>query len=347
METNVNSGNVKHHSGMIRVFMWLAVGAIGLASGSAHASNRWGEDYFPKVSLVTQNGEVVRFYDDLLKDKAVVINLIYTNCKDRCPLETARLRQVQRLLGDRVGTDIFFYSISIDPDHDTAEVLKAYADRFDTGPGWLFLTGSEDDIRLISKKLGLSSVNDSADRDGHLPSLMIGEASTGQWMRLSAVDDPRFLATKISTFLTGWNNSEATGKSYSAARPIQGLDAGGYLFRTRCSACHTVGHGDGLGPDLLGVTRVRDRAWLARFIKTPEVMLAEKDPVAMELLTKFRGVRMPNLRLGDEDVETLIRYLETQTLAREDVKKENAAASLTGPGQRPARVEGSRQERQE
>ncbi|PTR14175.1 protein SCO1/2 [Nitrosospira sp. Nsp2] len=327
--------------------MWLGAGTVLLAAGTAGASSRWGEDYFPNVPLITQNGEVIRFYDDLLKDKAVVINLIYTNCKDRCPLETARLGQVKRLLGDRVGTDIFFYSISIDPEHDTAEVLKAYADSFGAGPGWLFLTGNEADIKLISKKLGLSSINDSADRDGHLPSLMIGEASTGQWMRLSAVDDPRFLATKISTFLSDWNNSQGTGKSYSAARPIQGLDAGSYLFRTRCSACHTVGQGDGLGPDLLGVARVRDRAWLARFIKTPEEMLAEKDPIAMELFIRYRGVRMPNLRLGDGDVETLIQYLETQTVAHESGERENAAASSMKSLKRPPRVERPRPERGE
>jgi protein SCO1/2 len=340
METDVHTAQVKYHSGMIRLLVWISAGVVLLASGSAYAGSRWGADYFPNVPLITQNGEVAHFYDDLLKDKAVVINLVYTNCKDRCPLETARLGQVKRLLGDRVGRDIFFYSISIDPEHDTAEVLKDYADRFDAGPGWLFLTGNQDDIRLISKKMGLSSINDSADRDGHLPTLMIGEASTGQWMRLSAVDDPRFLATKISTFLMGWNNLPVTGKSYSAARPVEGLDAGSYLFRTRCSACHTIGRGDGIGPDLLGVTRVRDRAWLGRFIKRPEEMLAEKDPIAMELFARYKKVRMPNLRLGDSDVDTLIRYLEAQTVAQEGVERENAVASPLVSGGRPPRFEG-------
>src|SRR5215467_13370433 len=80
---------------------------------------RWGPDYFPNVPLTTQDGDTVRFYDDLLKGKAVAINLMYTSCKDECPLETARLVQLQRVLGDRVGKDLFLYSISIDPRHDT------------------------------------------------------------------------------------------------------------------------------------------------------------------------------------------------------------------------------------
>src|SRR5256885_6799647 len=89
--------------------------AAATCVGPAFAQNRWGADYFPNVLLTTQDGTAVRFYDDLLKGKAVAINLIYTSCTDECPLETARLVQVQRLLGERVGKDVFFYSISIDP----------------------------------------------------------------------------------------------------------------------------------------------------------------------------------------------------------------------------------------
>src|SRR5215470_5083013 len=168
-------------------------------------SKRWGAEYFPNVSLTTQDGTTVRFYDDLLKGKAVVINLIYTHCEDMCPLETARLVQVQRLLGDRVGKDLFFYSISIDPEHDAPPVLKAYAEKFHVGPGWLFLTGKKDDITLVAKKLGLSSRNDVLSQDGHGATLMIGDEAGGQWMRNSSVDDPRFLSTTITNFM-GWED---------------------------------------------------------------------------------------------------------------------------------------------
>src|SRR5712692_238002 len=115
----------------------------------------WGANYFPNVMLTTQDGKTVRFYDDLIKDKVVAVNLIYTTCKYNCPLETARLAQVQRMLGDRVGKDIFFYSITIDPKQDTPPALKAYAEKYHAGPGWLFLTGKQEDIDLISKRLGL------------------------------------------------------------------------------------------------------------------------------------------------------------------------------------------------
>ncbi len=98
-----------------------------IAAAPVAAENRWGANYFPNVVLTTQDGTKVHFYDDVLKGKSVVIDLIYTECVDACPLETARLVQVQKILGDRVGKDIFFYSISIDPKHDTPKVLKEYA----------------------------------------------------------------------------------------------------------------------------------------------------------------------------------------------------------------------------
>src|SRR5262245_39960646 len=62
-----------------------------------------GANYFPNVPLITQHGAIVHFYDDLLTGKAVAINVIYTSCKDECPLETARLVQVQRLPHHRTG----------------------------------------------------------------------------------------------------------------------------------------------------------------------------------------------------------------------------------------------------
>lgn len=287
--------------------------AVALCAGSAFADLRWGAGYFPNVPLVTHEGATVRFYDDLLKGKAVAINVIYTTCHDVCPLETARLLQVQRLMGDRMGKDVFFYSISIDPTRDTPQALKAYAEKFHVGPGWLFLTGREDNIRLVVQKLGLSRERDAANPDGHSPSLMIGNEPTGQWMRNSAVDNPRFLAATLSNFLGRWSG-RGPEKSYAEANRLPGLDAGQYLFRTRCAACHTFGQGDGLGPDLLGVTGRRDRAWLARWLADPPRMLAERDPVAAELLARYGNVPMPNLRLGQDDIAALMEYMEARSV---------------------------------
>jgi protein SCO1/2 len=285
---------------------------VGHAAGGANS--HWGANYFPNIALTTHDGKTVHFYDDLVKGKTVAIDLIYTHCKDSCPLETARLAQVQKMLGDRVGKDIFFYSISIDPKQDTPEVLRAYAEKFHAGPGWLFLTGKKEDIELLSKKLGLYTEPDPSNRDGHTPSLLIGNEPTGQWMRNSALDNPRFLAVMIGDFLDSWTKRSApAGKSYAEVRPLNITDKGQYLFATRCAACHTIGHGDKIGPDLLGVTNVRDRAWLTRFINMPDTVLAEGDPIAQALYKKYNEVQMPNVHMTGPDVDSVVDYLDTQT----------------------------------
>src|SRR6478609_8890886 len=297
----------------LTAIFYLAAGPTPAAADNA----RWGAGYFPNVVLTTQDGVKVHFYDDVLKGKSVVIDLIYTTCQDACPLETARLAQVQKMLGDRVGKDIFFYSISIDPTHDTPRVLKAYREKYHIGPGWTFLTGKKADIDLISKKLGLYSEPDPNDRDGHTPSVLIGNEPSGQWMRNSATDNARFLANMIGNWLSNWGQ----------AAPIDISDNGRYTFTTHCAACHTIGHGDKIGPDLLGVTAVRDHAWLEKFIATPEKLIAAKDPIAVALYKKYNGVNMPNLRLTDAELKNLIDFLSRQSAEHD---KDTASAEKAG-----------------
>jgi protein SCO1 len=293
---------------LLLVLLFFALAWVRIAS----ASTRWGANYFPNVPLTTQDGKTVHLYDDLLKGKMVVLNLIYTHCLDSCPLETARLAEVQRLLGDRVGKDIFFYSISIDPENDTPAALKAYAEKFHAGPGWLFLTGKKADIDLVAHKLGLY-YDPGLNRDGHTVDLMIGNEPTGQWTRNSATDNPRFLATNITTLIDGWNShNAATQKSYADAAPLKVTDKGQYLFATRCAACHTIGHGVKIGPDLAGITNTRDRSWLLHMIQKPDEMLAERDPLAIALFKQYKEIQMPNTRLGPDDTEFIVRYLEAQ-----------------------------------
>lgn len=279
---------------------------LSLAAASAQAGQS-GPEYFGNAVFTTQDGKEVRFYDDVLANKNVVVNLIYTRCTASCPLETAKLAQVQRLLGDRMGKDIFFYSISIDPKHDTPEVLKAYAAKFHAGKGWTFLHGSIDDVKLVSKKLGLSSLTDASTRDGHQPSLMIGNDARGEWMRNSAVDNPRFLALTILHFFYGYG--AATPASYTMAKPIQ-AGRGEILFKARCAACHTVGGGDAIGPDLSGIATRRDHGWLVRYVAEPDVLLAQGDATARALFARYKSVRMPNLELSTSEAETVLGYVE-------------------------------------
>jgi protein SCO1 len=291
-----------------------AVLLAALFATSANAAKP-GADYFPNVPLTTQDGARVRFYDDLIKDKIVAINFIYTHCDFACSLETARLAQVQDILGDRVGKDIFFYSITIDPDRDTPAVLKAYAEKFKAGPGWTFLTGNKRDIDRLAVKLGVAE-NDSItsspgdDHDGHTPHVLIGNEATGQWLRDSSTDNPRFLARLIGNFVdNGGHDAVAAGGGNGA--PLHIASAGRYLFAKECAACHTIGHGDKIGPDLKNVAKTRDPAWLARYITEPDKMLVAGDPIAAALRAKYRAT-MPNLRVGDRDLAALLEFLSAE-----------------------------------
>lgn len=302
----------------------------------ARADNSmWGANYFPNVELVTQDGKQVRFYDDLLRGKTVIINFVYTRCGDSCPLETAKLAQVYRLLSGRMGKDIFFYSISIDSKHDKPAVLKEYAGRFHVGPGWYFLTGRKEDIDLIRKKIGMASRPDADPFTGHSTALTIGNEATGQWFVDSSLDDPRYIATIAGDWLSSWKHARPV-KSYAQrpAVPPAEFERGGALFRTSCAACHTIGQGDGIGPDLAHITGQRERAWLKSFITGPDKALKRRDPIAVALFKKYNQVKMPNLRLSEIDAENLISFIEARSNELHDTpaggKPEQQAAAATG-----------------
>lgn len=304
---------------MIRPLLMLA--AFLLAFSSAARATEWRGNYFPNVVLTDQDGKKHKFYDDLIRDKIVTINFMYTTCKDICPLDTANLLQVQELLGDRVGTDFFMYSISIDPKNDSPKALKLYMETYGVKPGWKFLTGSKKDVDLIISKLAMRVSTPGKPQD-HDTSIRLGNEKLGQWIKRSVFDDPKVLANLLTDTLTNFNVSlAATHKSYGAAKEIKLNSRGEYLYRTRCQACHTMGDGDRLGPDLANVVSSRPRAWLRRWLKEPDKMLEEGDPLATALAARFRNLPMPNFGFGDTEVDALIEYM-----AAMDAKRAESAA---------------------
>jgi protein SCO1 len=299
---------------MLNQFLMMICVIGFLGSGQIFAAPKgspWGKDYFPNVELVNQDSQKLHFYDDLLKDKVVAINFIYTQCGDSCPAETASLKRVQKLLGDRVGKDIFFYSISVDPKHDTPNVLKEYANRFNVGHNWQFLTGRKDDVILIRKKFGLYREEEQGNSNQHNINFIIGNEATGQWMKKTPFDEPKSLAWLLGyTLPTKKIKPLGEHVSYNKAQQIERPTKAEEIFRFRCASCHTLTKEDGVGPGLQGITKTRDRAWLTRWIKSPDQLLAEHDPIAENLYNRFNKIMMPNLRLDDDQVEALINYME-------------------------------------
>jgi len=127
--------------------------------------DRIAQRYFPNVLLTTHEGKKVKFYDDLVKDRIVIFNMMYAKCEGICTPITRNLVRLQKVLGDRVGKDIFMYSFTLRPKDDNPSALKHYAHMHKVKPGWLFLTGSVEDMETVRRKLGFVDPDPEVDKD--------------------------------------------------------------------------------------------------------------------------------------------------------------------------------------
>ena len=178
----------------------LLAGATGTDKTGDSARARLQRRNFPNVELLTQDGQRVRFYDDLIKDKIVTINFFYAKCEGICPTVTANLAKAQKILGDRVGREIFMTSISLKPEHDTPAVLKEYAGMFKAKPGWSFLTGKPDDIELLRRSLGFTNLDPRLDKDTsqHIGNVRMGNEPLMLWAACPGMARPEFIAKSIT-----------------------------------------------------------------------------------------------------------------------------------------------------
>jgi protein SCO1 len=187
----------------------LLVGAAALASTRLMAAappapvaddprEQLRRERFPNVPLLTHTGREVKFYDDLLKDKKVVINFMYTVCTDICMPVTQNILQARRLLGD-FAKDIHFYSISLTPLHDDPAALRTYMKAFQIGPGWTFLTGKPQNVERVRQGLGFAQKEPKEDADitNHAGMLRIGNERTASWGHASAITTGKAVARMI------------------------------------------------------------------------------------------------------------------------------------------------------
>jgi cytochrome oxidase Cu insertion factor (SCO1/SenC/PrrC family) len=150
--------------------------------------------YFTDTVLLNQDGKQVRFYSDVLKDKVVLINFIYTNCKDTCPLMTQKMLQVKRSLGERFGHPVHFVSISVDAERDTPEMLRQFAEKQNARhPGWIYLTGNKASVDHIVRKLGQYNEEVRA----HSTLMIAGNVKTRHWLKIVPMAPPAAIALKL------------------------------------------------------------------------------------------------------------------------------------------------------
>ncbi|GLZ88671.1 hypothetical protein Pres01_47220 [Metapseudomonas resinovorans] len=187
------------------------LGSLGIAA-ERQPQPRQGDGRFPNPTLFTHQGRKVEFYRDLLRGKVVVLNMMYASCGRNCPTATANLRKVQQMLGDRVGRDIFMYSITLQPELDQPRHLQEYVDKFHIGPGWEYLTGDPQDILELRYALGFYDVDPIVDGNQltHTGMVRIGNEPIGRWTMAPALTDPTHILSAINHVdhrveLTGWD----------------------------------------------------------------------------------------------------------------------------------------------
>jgi protein SCO1/2 len=159
-----------------------------------------GRRHFPNVTLLTQDNQPVRFYDDLVKDKIVMFNFFYVSCTGICPASTANLVKVQQLLGTRVGRDIFMYSISLKPRDDRPPQLKEYEQMHGIKAGWTLLTGKPADCELLRRRLGFADADPVRDRNiaNHIGLVVYGNERFDSWAACPALTDPAAFVKYLS-----------------------------------------------------------------------------------------------------------------------------------------------------
>lgn len=182
--------------------------------------------HLPNVALVTHDGRSVRFYDDLVRGKKVVLSFV----SSRAPRESAKVRHnlaaIQRLFGDRVGREMFLYSIARDPERDTADALKSWAVWSGAGPGWTFLSGGQAAVETLRRSLGFGSDDPFEDAD---PAVAVGVIRYGtepemRWGHCQSQGEARVIAHSL---LLDFGLGRADPRSPVARRFGTGASPGG------------------------------------------------------------------------------------------------------------------------
>jgi len=137
-------------------------------------------------TLLDQDGEPVRFVSDVIGDRIVVMDFVYTTCTTVCPVLTAVLGQVQMRLGERLGNEVILVSVSVDPGRDTPRRLKAYAASHHAKPGWVWLTGDKTSVDEVLDGLGAYTPN----FEDHPSMVLVGDGRSGNWNRFFGFPGP-------------------------------------------------------------------------------------------------------------------------------------------------------------
>jgi len=171
-----------------------SIAAAGTESADVAAAEAKAREYFTNVELIDQNGQRLRFYDDVLKDNIVVISFIFTNCQGACPLMTRNLTMIRDMLPSKVRDEIHFLSISLDPVRDTPSAMKDFAQTHDADQErWLWLTGQPNNVNSVTKKLGTYT----DELEAHTTMLIAANVRESHWTKIAPNVPPKGVVERL------------------------------------------------------------------------------------------------------------------------------------------------------
>jgi protein SCO1 len=176
--------------------------ALGMTDDCERPARGPNAGEIPNHVVITHQGAKALFYDDLVAGRTVVLHCmsIATEARYRTVESLAR---VQPLLAGRLGRDVFFYSLTVDPERDTVNALRDFAARQGAGPGWSFLTGERAALldlkaRLFSHSGGQHHAAGGEEEDCAMAMLRYGNAAVGLWGAVPAGSNPEWLVRRLS-----------------------------------------------------------------------------------------------------------------------------------------------------
>lgn len=150
----------------------------------------------PNVTLLDQDGRSVRFQDDVIRGRTVLLNVMYTVCSNICTPAMRNLIEARKLLGDEAKA-IRFVSMSLTPLTDTPQALREYRKLHGLGDDWTFLTGTPANVERVQRALGFLGTDDSDDLLAHSAMARLCDERLARWAHVNTMLAPRSIARMV------------------------------------------------------------------------------------------------------------------------------------------------------
>ena len=167
---------------------------LPLAGHAQQSEEDKARNYFTDTQVIDQNGNKLRFYTDVLKDRVVLISFMFMNCEGACPMLAQKLMQTRAMMVPAIKDEVWYVTLSVDPERDTPQAMKQFAENQGLDESrWLFLTGEKQNIELLIRKLGQYTPN----IESHTTLMLAGNDRTRHWTRVLPMVPPDGIAQQM------------------------------------------------------------------------------------------------------------------------------------------------------